>query len=155
MLKDAQELPDLALELDLTLGQTFEKKEATEHDVMLVLLTVWQRGRDIPCSPDLRFAFHCAVMQGGFGGWRPGSTIELLYEDTLVEWIQDIGNPGKIWPIATITIRHVKQRKKVRRDQRDRYVLLEQEQELEPLFHSHLLFPTRPSFGAHAAADAL
>jgi len=112
-------LPDLALDLGLNLGQSFEKKEATADDIMLVLLTVWQRGRDIPCRPEHRFGFHCAVMLGGFGGWRTGETIQLLYKDTVIEWIQDL-DTHMIWPVATITIHHVKTGKKVRRDQRER-----------------------------------
>lgn len=113
----------LAEDEGLNLGQSFKKRETTADDTLLILKTLWGSGHHIVCSPSARVAFHCAILLQGIGGWRQQSVIRLKYRDVELSWQRDPVDPTKTWPIATITIHHVKQKKHViRRNQRDLYV---------------------------------
>lgn len=106
--------------MKLSLGQSFEKKEATEQDVMLMLTTLWTRPQDIPCSPEVRAAFHTAVQLGAIGGWRPASLVQVKYRDVEIGWLRDPDDPTTYHPTAKVMVYHVKGDKGIRRDQRDR-----------------------------------
>ncbi|KAH7123438.1 hypothetical protein B0J13DRAFT_612184 [Dactylonectria estremocensis] len=118
--KIARWLPELAIELNLSLGQSFEKKEATEEDVMLILTTLWTRPQDIPCSPKVRAAFHAAVLLGAIGGWRPASLVQVKYRDVEIGWLRDPDDLKTYHPTAKVMVYHVKGKKGIRRDQKDR-----------------------------------
>ncbi|PKK52457.1 hypothetical protein CI102_4191 [Trichoderma harzianum] len=114
-------IPHLAIELGLSLEQSFEKSEMRADDVIFCLDTVWTRAKHIPCRPSIRFAFHCATLLGGIGGWRPGSLVNIRYEDVEFAWVRDLKDPLKTWPVVYTTIHHVKQRAiRIQRDQRSK-----------------------------------
>ncbi|KAG8162722.1 hypothetical protein KVR01_007200 [Diaporthe batatas] len=75
----------LADKLNLTLHQTFEKKEATPDDIMMVINTIWNNPRDIDRDERLRVAFHSTILIGALGGFRPGAIECLKYKDIDVE----------------------------------------------------------------------
>lgn len=111
----------LCKDLGLSLEQSFEKSEMTAEDVIFCLNTVWTMAKDIPCRPSMRLAFHCATLLGGIGGWRPGSLVNIPYEDIKLAWVRDQRDPSKTWPVIYTTIHHVKQKKnRIQRDQRSR-----------------------------------
>ncbi|KAL6887140.1 hypothetical protein HDV57DRAFT_349635 [Trichoderma longibrachiatum] len=115
----AKAIPALSRRLGLSLKQTFTKREFTIQDILSVVDNLWVAAKDIICTPSIRMAYHCAVLLCGFGGWRPGSVVDLKYEDVLLAWVRDPQNPQKVGLAATITIHHVKQKKdKISRDQR-------------------------------------
>lgn len=91
----------------------------TTEDVRLFLDTLWTRAEHIPCTPSIRNAVHCVIMLGAFGGWRPGSLMNIKYQDVEFGWFSHPRHPNKIWPVVTINIHHVKQRtSQVERTQR-------------------------------------
>ncbi|EJP61116.1 uncharacterized protein BBA_09921 [Beauveria bassiana ARSEF 2860] len=112
-------IPMLAEKIGLSLTQGFEKRELSDEDIVLILHTVWSRAEHIQCTPDVRLAFHAAVIIIGIGGFRSASVLGMKYKDVSFAWTRDIANPLKTNLVATITIHHVKLRKyKVQRDQR-------------------------------------
>ncbi|KAF1729487.1 hypothetical protein CRV24_010496 [Beauveria bassiana] len=118
-------IPMLAEKIGLSLTQGFEKRELSDEDIVLILHTVWSRAEHIQCTPDVRLAFHAAVIIIGIGGFRSASVLGMKYKDVSFAWTRDIANPLKTNLVATITIHHVKLRKyKVQRDQRSQQVCL-------------------------------
>ncbi|KAH6889973.1 hypothetical protein B0T10DRAFT_548470 [Thelonectria olida] len=115
----ARWLPELAHELNLNLGQSFVKREATAEDVILLLTTLWERAVDITSSPEKRIAFHTTLVLGALGGWRPQSLMQIDYEDVEIGWLRD-GSSNRFLPTAKIMIYHVKLQDVIRRDQKDR-----------------------------------
>ncbi|CAJ2510239.1 Uu.00g061390.m01.CDS01 [Anthostomella pinea] len=87
-----EELPDL---MDLNRKQSFEKKEMTPEDIMVLLGTFWTQARHIPCLPQTRVAFHCAIFIAGIGGFRPGEVMNLKYRQVAFELVQDPRDPLK------------------------------------------------------------
>jgi hypothetical protein len=85
----------------------------TTEDVLLFLDTLWTKAKHIPCHPETRNAMHCVILLGAFGGWRPGSLMNMKYQDVEFGWFSHPKYPQKVWPVVTITIHHVKQRKGV------------------------------------------
>ncbi|KAI0965360.1 hypothetical protein F4678DRAFT_485319 [Xylaria arbuscula] len=83
------ELSDLH---NLTLEQTFEKKEITPNNVMTCV------------------AFHTAVLIAAIGGFRPGVFMWLKYKQVRFKLLQDPRDPSKRQLVATIQIRHNKQK---------------------------------------------
>ncbi|EXL72140.1 hypothetical protein FOPG_12294 [Fusarium oxysporum f. sp. conglutinans race 2 54008] len=109
-----------AEELGLQLEQTFEKKAISTDDLLLVLDTVWAEAVHIPCLPKIRLAFHTAVVLGGTGGWRPASLLGLTYRDVEIGLMRYPNDRKRVGLVARIRIHHVKQKKGIRRDQRDK-----------------------------------
>ncbi|KAF3766355.1 hypothetical protein M406DRAFT_330180 [Cryphonectria parasitica EP155] len=70
---------DLAPQQGLSLTQTFEKREATSDDVLLILSTLWGRSRDIILEPRLRISFHGILLLSAMGGFRIGVVKDLKY----------------------------------------------------------------------------
>ncbi|KAI1382567.1 uncharacterized protein F4822DRAFT_150553 [Hypoxylon trugodes] len=99
-----------SIEHNLTRRQTFEKKEMTPEDIMVLLGTLWKEARHIPCTPQTRIAFHGAVLVAGIGGFRPGEVMNLTYGQVAFEVVRDPLNPSKRRLVAAITIVHNKQR---------------------------------------------
>ncbi|KAL7786277.1 hypothetical protein V8C37DRAFT_419575 [Trichoderma ceciliae] len=115
----ARRIPELAQTLNISLKQSFTKRQMTTEDVLLFLDTLWTKAEYISCSPSIRNAIHCVILLGAFGGWRPGSLMNVKYKDVEFGWFVHPKYPNKIWPVATITVRHVKQKiNKVERTQR-------------------------------------
>ncbi|KAF5969555.1 domain-containing protein [Fusarium coicis] len=106
-------------EMGLQLEQTVEKKAISTEDLLLVLDTIWKDAIHIPCLPQVRLAFHTAVVPGGAGGWRPASLLGLKYEDVEIGLMRHPYNKRVIL-VAKIRIHHVKQRRGIKRDQRDK-----------------------------------
>ncbi|KAI0976370.1 hypothetical protein F4678DRAFT_416827 [Xylaria arbuscula] len=104
-----QELPDL---LGLSRKQSFEKKEMTPDDVMVLLSTLWAQARHIPCTPQIRIAFHTAVLIAAIGGFRPGVLMALKYKHVQFELLQDPKDPSQRRLVASIEIEHNKQETK-------------------------------------------
>jgi len=92
--------------------QQFDKKEMTASDIVLMLVTLWTRARDIPCEPRERVAFHSLVVLDGIGGWRPGSLIGMKYGQVSLAIVRDPASPARTLPVVTPTIYHNKRRKK-------------------------------------------
>ncbi|KAL7932224.1 hypothetical protein V8C35DRAFT_97301 [Trichoderma chlorosporum] len=115
----ARYIPILAKKLKLSLKQLVEKRQMTMEDALLFLDTLWKKAEHIPCKPNLRNALHCVILLGAFGGWRPGSLINIKYRDVEFGWYSHPRYPNKVWPVVTIIIHHIKQRKiKIQRTQR-------------------------------------
>ena len=105
--------------MGLSLEQTFEKKEMTSEDVLAILDTLWTRADGIICSPKQRVSFHSAVVLGGLGGWRPASLLGIKYKDVEIGWLRDPRDMSRTWPVASITIHHVKTgENRIRRNQK-------------------------------------
>jgi len=94
-------------EFELNRKQSFEKREATVEDILLILNVLWRRPHDIPCTPDERHAFHAAVIMAGLG-FRPGSVINMRYEQVKL-YVAPNPATGSIGPYADVTIYHQKQ----------------------------------------------
>ncbi|KAI1340623.1 hypothetical protein F5Y15DRAFT_45409 [Xylariaceae sp. FL0016] len=99
--------------LGLTRQQTFEKKEMTPEDIMILLGTFWKQAEHITCSPKTRLAFHTAIVIAGIGGFRPGEILNLKYKQVAFELVRDPNEPTKLRFVANITIRHNKGATKV------------------------------------------
>lgn len=97
----------IADEFELDRKQSFEKREATIEDILLVLNVLWRRPHDIPCTPDERHAFHTAVIMAGLG-FRPGSVTKLRYKQVKLYVALDPAT-GNIRPYADVTVYHEKQ----------------------------------------------
>ncbi|CAJ2503213.1 Uu.00g106070.m01.CDS01 [Anthostomella pinea] len=87
-----EELPDL---VDLNCKQSFEKKEMTPEDIMVLLGTFWTQARHIPCLPQTRVTFHCAILIAGIDGFRPGEVMNLKYRQVAFELVRDPRDPLK------------------------------------------------------------
>jgi hypothetical protein len=107
----------MALDLGLSLEQLFPKREATAEDVILFLHTLWMRPDAIPCSPQIRFAVHMAVVLGSIGGWRPASLVQVLYRHVEFGWARDPSDKTQWFVTCKFEIYHVKLQFKIRRDQ--------------------------------------
>ena len=59
--------------------QTFKKREATTKDLILILSTLWMRGKDIRFSPRLRAAFYVAVLLYSILGLYIGEAMQIKY----------------------------------------------------------------------------
>ncbi|KAM5349962.1 hypothetical protein ACJ41O_006467 [Fusarium nematophilum] len=106
--------------MSLSLEQSFEKVETTTEDLLLLLHTLWNRAADITCSAEHRVGFHTAALLLGVGGWRSKSVLSMTYKSIEIARVRDPENPERPALVATITIVHVKQRVRIRRDQRNR-----------------------------------
>ncbi|CAJ2508640.1 Uu.00g136660.m01.CDS01 [Anthostomella pinea] len=94
------------------------------EDIMVLLGTFWTQARHIPCLPQTRVAFHCAILIAGIGGFRPGEVMNLKYRQVAFELVRDPRDPLKQRLVATITIRHNKQLKTtIERSQHKAFVL--------------------------------
>jgi hypothetical protein len=72
---------DLAREAQLIKELTFEKLEATDEDVILILRTLWERAADLGIDPDTRISFHANVLLSAMAGFRPGCLGKMRYRD--------------------------------------------------------------------------
>lgn len=102
----------------LSREQTFNKVAATEEDILIYLRTLWSRAEDIPCSADERVAFHCILIMAGTCGFRPGTMMNLKYEQVAMLAVRDPAT-GRRQLVATITIIHNKQKTGVCRKAQD------------------------------------
>lgn len=109
-----EELPDL---LQLNREQTFKKKEITPDDIMVLLGTLWTQARHIPCTPQTRISFHTAVLMAAIGGFRPGELMLLKYNQVQFELLRDPRDPSKRRLVASIQIRHSKQKRSIQESQ--------------------------------------
>ena len=82
----------------------------TASDIVLLLITLWKRARDIPCKPRERVAFHTLTVLDGIGGWRPGSLIGMEYGQVSLGIIRDPAT-GRKKLVATPTVYHNKTKK--------------------------------------------
>lgn len=107
----------MAAEVGLTLQQTFEKKEATVEDVLLVLKTLWERGRDIPADPRRRTAFHSIILIAALAGCRPDVMTIIKYKDVELALIR--GSAGPVL-VAKVTLTQNKRKEgRIRQAQDD------------------------------------
>ncbi|KAI1382568.1 uncharacterized protein F4822DRAFT_441804 [Hypoxylon trugodes] len=102
-----------SVEHNLTRQQTFEKKEMTPEDVMMLLGTLWKQARHIPSTARTRQAFHGAVLAAAIGGFRPGEVMNLTYRQVAFELVRDPLDSSKRRLVVSITIRHNKQQENV------------------------------------------
>ncbi|RYP26341.1 hypothetical protein DL768_011750 [Monosporascus sp. mg162] len=109
---------------DLTRQQTFEKKEMTPDDIMLLLGTLWNRASHIGCSPDVRLAFHTAVLMAGIGGFRPGELLGLTWRQVLFLVVRDPRDRSKRRLVAQVTVQHSKLKEHEIRKSQHRILLL-------------------------------
>lgn len=63
----------LANELELNKKQTFIKVAATTTDILTILITLWNRAKDIACDRETRVAFHARILLASLGGFRRGT----------------------------------------------------------------------------------
>lgn len=112
--------------MGLSREQQFEKKEATDEDIMIILNVLWQRADCIHAEPSVRHAFHCVVLLLGIGGFRPGVVLGskasdgLKYGDVDLMLVRD-GSAAKL--VVTIAIKHNKRETNaVYENQSNRYV---------------------------------
>ncbi|KAH8655592.1 hypothetical protein BX600DRAFT_515367 [Xylariales sp. PMI_506] len=113
---------DLAEEYNLTRDQTFEKREMTSEDVLVLLRTVWTRGPDISCNAPDRLAFHTILVIEAIGGFRPGTVLGLRYDQVELGLVRDPIQSDKKRLVVTTTIHHNKQKTKtVKKDQSDTF----------------------------------
>lgn len=99
---------ELARESRLTKELTFEKVEATDKDVIVILRTLWERAADLGIDPDLRIAFHANVLLSAAGGFRPGCLRKIPYKDFVLSILRDPRDSSKMKHAATIAIKRNK-----------------------------------------------
>ncbi|KAI1385771.1 uncharacterized protein F4822DRAFT_432624 [Hypoxylon trugodes] len=97
------------IEHNLSRKQTFEKKEMTPEDIMILLRTLWRQARHINATGWTRLAFHGAVLISGIGGFRPGEVVNLTYRQVAFELVRDPLDSSRRRLVASITIVHSKQ----------------------------------------------
>ncbi|KAH9431468.1 hypothetical protein MCOR02_008757 [Pyricularia oryzae] len=81
----------LANELELNKKQTFVKVAATTTDILTVLITLWNRAKDIACDRETRVAFHARILLASLGGFRRGTLDKLKYSQIRMH----LSRPGK------------------------------------------------------------
>lgn len=102
--------------MGLSLKQSFEKRETSSEDVIILLDVLWTRAADIKCTPDVRVAFHSAVLLAAIGGWRPACLLNIKYKDVQLGWVRHL---NKTHLVADITIHQNKQNEnRIERTQR-------------------------------------
>ena len=99
---------DLARESQLAKELTFEKLEATNEDVIVILRTLWERAAELGIDPDLRIAFHANVLLSAMAGFRPGCLRNVSYKDFVLSILRDPRDHSKMKHAATITIKRNK-----------------------------------------------
>jgi hypothetical protein len=99
---------DLAREARLIKELTFEKLEATDKDVIVILRTLWERAADLGIDPDTRISFHANVLLSAMGGFRPGCLGDMRYKDFVLSILRDPRDRSKMKHAATITIKRNK-----------------------------------------------
>lgn len=104
---------------NLTLKQTFVKKEATTTDVLVILRTLWRRACDIPCTASDRVAFHSVILASAIGGFRPETLMSMPYRQVSLAVVRDPVHRQKTKLVATITVHHNKRNEHVARDAQD------------------------------------
>ncbi|PTB43847.1 hypothetical protein M441DRAFT_43980 [Trichoderma asperellum CBS 433.97] len=100
----ARYIPILAKKVNLSLEQLVEKRQMTVEDVLLFLDTLWTKAEHIPCKPNVRNALHCVILLGAFGGWRPGSLMNIKYRDVEFGWYS---HPRLRFTISTMACRQI------------------------------------------------
>ncbi|KAL7905985.1 hypothetical protein GGI35DRAFT_126509 [Trichoderma velutinum] len=112
----AQWIPQLAKEIGLSRKQSFEKRETSPEDIIALLDVLWTRAKDIDCTPDVRVAFHSAILLAAIGGWRPACLLNIKYKDVELGWSRHL---NRTHLVATITIHQNKQNEnRIERTQR-------------------------------------
>ncbi|KAG6353756.1 hypothetical protein INS49_005232 [Diaporthe citri] len=91
----------LAPSLGLEHQQLFDKREATAEDILLILKTLWERGSDIRCKPDVRVSFNAALVIAAIGGFRMGVVKDLEYRQVQLGFVRV---NGRLEPVATISL---------------------------------------------------
>lgn len=109
----------MAQKKNLTLEQTFVKREATTTDVLIILETLWIRAVDIPCTPSDRVAFHSVILASAIGGFRPEVLMQMKYRDVKLVVVRDPNRQQRTKLVANITIHHNKKSPHKARDSQD------------------------------------
>ncbi|MFD2317083.1 DUF3435 domain-containing protein [Halomonas organivorans] len=96
------------MELQLSLSQTFVKREATTADVIIILRTPWISAVHVPCSAEHRQAFHTVVLFSGLGGFRPDILMRLKYRQVRFSVLRDPRDKRKTHLMVTVWIKQNK-----------------------------------------------
>ncbi|KAK4206548.1 hypothetical protein QBC37DRAFT_300589, partial [Rhypophila decipiens] len=78
-------LPNLNLEIN----SLYVKVEATVANIIVILLTLYQRAEDILATPLTRMSFYTAILLGYTDGFRPGSLMDTLYRQYTLSIIRN------------------------------------------------------------------